>query len=133
MPHITEIRYKPDKQRYWIFVDGEYCCSVRERTFGAMDLTVGMEITCDEVKDRENFHWKHSYGPDSWEREGVRLDRVAELIKNIDPRVEVRVVGFGAGDTELIRHHPEEAGSPDLEVVCRGNGNPVIDGGGKRD
>ena len=126
MPHITEIQYKSDRQKYWVFVDGKFCHSVRKRTFEAMNLTVGMEITCDEVKEREDFFWKRSYGSDSWKRERVRLDRVVELIKNIDPRVEVRVVGFGAGDTELIPHHPEEAGRPDLEVVCRSNGTQLL-------
>ena len=126
MPQITKIEHRPERQRYWVFVDGKFCHSVRERTFGAMDLTVGMEITCNEVKEREKFHWKRTYGPNSWERERERLNRVVDLIKNIDPRVEVRVVGFGAGSSELIPHHPEEAGSPDLEVVCCGNGTRLL-------
>jgi hypothetical protein len=114
---ITRIEYKPEKKRYWIFVNGEYCCSIRERTFPALKLSVGLVVTCDEVKERENFFWKQQYGRPAWEKEGVRLTKVKTLIDSIDPRAEAQVVGFGAGSTGFIAEHPKEAGRPDIEVV----------------
>ena len=114
---ISRIEHKPDKQRYWIYVDGQYCTSIRERTFPALKLSVGVEITCAEIKERENFFWKQQYGPSSWEREGVRLGKVKALIDAIDPRAIADVVGFGAGSTQVIAEHPEESGRPDIEVV----------------
>lgn len=120
MSKITDIVHKPDKERYWIFVDGKYCCSIRERTFPALQLMIGQEVTCDEINERESFVWKSQYGEAAWKKEGVRLDKVKALIDGIDPRAEARVVGFGAGSTEFIAEHPEEAGRPDIEVVLTG-------------
>lgn len=122
MPRITKITHKPEKERYWIYVDGEYCTSIRERTFPAMNLAVGSELSCDQVKELESHHWKHSYGEKAWEKEKVRLDKVKTLIEGIDNRLEAAVVGFGAGTTEFIGHHPEEAGCPDIEVRIKATG-----------
>lgn len=126
MPVITNIVYKPDRGRYWVFIDGEYCTSIRDRTFPAMNVDIGAEISCEELKNLENFHWKNQYGKASWEREQVRLARIVEIIECIDDRVKVNVVGFGAGSTEFIERHPEEAGKPDLEVVLRADENVSI-------
>lgn len=120
MPRITEIRYKSDRQRHWVFIDGDFCTSIRARTFPALNLTEGMEITCQEVKDMEKFHWKRQYGPASWKREQVRLDRAEQVIAEVSQRLGTKIVGFGAGSTELIEEHPEESGSPDLDVFCDG-------------
>lgn len=117
MGKITKMDHKPDRERYWIYVDGQYCTSIRDRTFPALNLSIGMEITCEEIKERENFFWKQQYGKTAWEKEGVRLGKVKELIDAIDPRASAQIVGFGAGSTELIAEHPKEAGRPDIEVI----------------
>lgn len=62
MPKITGIVPKPTRKRIWIYVDGQYCCSVRDRTFPALNLQIGQEISCQKIQDLENFHWKYSYG-----------------------------------------------------------------------
>lgn len=121
MPKITNIAHKPDRQRYWIYVDGNYCASVRERTFPAMGLTVGQEITCEKIQELEAHHWKHAYGSESWQQEKIRLGKVKALLESLDSRIQVNVVGFGAGSTEFIAGHPDEAGKPDLEVICKDN------------
>lgn|GEM_PF-945138 len=114
---ITRIEHKPERERYWIYVDGNYCCSIRERTFPAMQLSLGMAVTCDELIERETFFWKHHYDQAAWKKEGVRLGKVKALIDGIDPRAAAQVVGFGAGSTEFIAEHPKQAGRPDIEVV----------------
>ena len=123
---ITGIEHKPDRQRYWIYVDRQYCCSIRERTFPALELSVGQEITCAEIQERENFFWKQQYGKAAWEKEGVRLNKVKALVDAIDPRAEALIVGFGAGSTEFIAEHPEEAGRPDIEVTTTDGQNLVL-------
>ena len=119
MARVTKILHKTDRQRYWVFVDGEYCTSIRERTFPAIGISVGSELSCDEIKQLEKFHWKNQYGEKSWENEQIRLDRVIEIIQGIDSRVAVKKIGFGADTTKYIAAHPEESGKPDLEVVLR--------------
>ena len=126
MPRITKITYKPEKQRYWVFVDGVYCASIRERTFPALNLAAGMEISCDKVKELENFHWKNAYNKESWEKEKVRLNKVVNLIENIDTRLKANIVGFGADTTEYIKEHPDEPGIPDIEVVLNNTGVIII-------
>ena len=126
MPRITEITYKPEKHRYLVFVDGMFCVSIRERTFPALNLLNGMEISCDKVKELENFHWKNAYNEESWEKEKVRLNKVVNLIENIDTRLKANIVGFGADTTEYIKEHPEEPGSPDIEVVLNNTGVIII-------
>lgn len=116
MPKITNIVHKPEKERYWIYVDGTYCTSIRERTFPALNLKVGSELTCEKIKDLENFHFKNQY-QGSWEKEKVRLKKVQDLITSFDPRLEPIITGFGADSTEFIAAHPKESGKPDIEVV----------------
>ncbi|MGP3707042.1 hypothetical protein [Gordonia paraffinivorans] len=120
MPVITRIEYKRDRDKHWIYVDGEYCCSIRGRTFSAMDLEVGQERSCTEIQDMEQYFWKRSYGESSWQAEKVRSDRIIELIEDSDRRLEVVVTGFGADTNEFIAEHPSEAGAPDLQVRARG-------------
>lgn len=117
MGKITRIEHKPERERYWIYVDGQYCTSIRERTFPALKLSVGMAATCDEIKERESFFWKQQYGQAAWEKENIRLQKVKALIDLIDARATAEIVGFGAGTTDFIAEHPEEAGRPDIEVI----------------
>ena len=126
MPHITKIVFKEDRRKYWVFVDYQYCCSIRERTFGAMNLEVGQAVSCDNIKEMESFHWKRSYGVASWEKEKIRLDRVTGLIESISPDLLVKVTGFGADSTSFIPAHPEESGKPDIEVVRRDDESQVL-------
>lgn len=87
-----------------------------------MNLTVGSELSCDQIKELEAHHWKHHYGEKAWKKEKIRLDKVKTLIEGIDNRLEAAVVGFGAGTTKFIGHHPEEAGRPDIEVRIKDTG-----------
>jgi hypothetical protein len=125
MPKITKIVHNSEKERYYIHVDGIYCTSVRERTFPAMKISVGSELTCDQVKELDNFHWKNVYGKkdkdgkSSWDREKIRLNKVCSLISDIDPRIEAEIVGFGANSIDVILEHPKESGKPDIEVHLR--------------
>jgi len=127
VPKITKILHRPSIEpekegRVWIYVDNEYCCSVRTRIFPAMNLHEGDEIlSCENIKEREKFFWKKVYGPDSWEKEKVRIGRVKNIIEGIDPRVSVKITGFGADSTEFIAEHPPESGKPDLEIVSKQN------------
>ena len=91
MSKITKIDYKHHKDRYWVFVDGEYCCSIRSRTFKGMDLSIGQEITCNQIKEMENFHWKKSYGKSAWQKEKVRLDKVRNLIETMDSNILAKI------------------------------------------
>lgn len=125
MPRITKISHKPEKERFWVYVDGNYCTSIRARIFPALNLSQGQEITCDAVKELENFHWKNVYGQAAWDKEKVRLDKVKMLIESLDSRVKVDIVGFGANTNEFISEHPKEAGKPDLEVNTK-NGSVLV-------
>ncbi|MEA0969649.1 hypothetical protein [Xanthomonas campestris] len=125
MSRITKIEHHSDRDRYWIYVDGEYCCSIRGRTFPAMGLHVGQDIDCAEIEALEKFHWKNAYGQAAWDKEKVRLDRIKAMIEDFDPRLSVQVTGFGATTNEFIAHHPKEPGKPDLEVIVKG-GNRLL-------
>lgn len=126
MPKITDIIYKDAKERYWIYVDNQYCTSIRERTFPALNLNIGQDISCDEIKELENHHWKHAYGKDAWDKEKVRLNNVKDLIERLDNRVLVEIVGFGADTSDFISGHPDESGKPDLEVKRRDNDQVIF-------
>lgn len=121
MPRITYIRYNESSKRYWIYIDRQYCTSIRARTFPGMNLAVGQEITCDELNELEKFHWKNTYGQTAWKKEKIRIERVVELLKSIDKQIAVNIKGFGANTTALIKDHPDESGKPDLEVVLDNN------------
>ena len=122
MSRITDIRYIENSERYWVYVDGDYCTSIRARTFPALNLHVGREITCQEVIDLESFHWKHKYGQESWKKEKLRINRVKELIEGRFPRLEAVVIGFGADSDEFLSEHPDSAGVPDLAIRGRDTG-----------
>jgi hypothetical protein len=125
MPTITKIDYRPEKERYWIFVDGSYCTSIRKRTFPALNLEVGTKVSCEEIKELENFHFKNQY-KNSWANEKIRLEKVQLLIASLDPLLDPVITGFGANTTEYIAAHPEEAGKPDIEVINKKNKKVLI-------
>lgn len=117
MPKITGIspqKSNPDKLN--IFIDGSFCTGVRKRTFQAMNLKIGDEISCEQLKERENFFWKQAY-QEVWKNEKVRIEKVAKLIESIDEKALVKIVGFGAASEVLIKDHPDEKGKPDIDVA----------------
>lgn len=91
-----------------------------------MNLSIGQEISCSEVRELEAHFWKHSYGKDSWEKEKTRLNRVLDLLNWADARAEAFVTGFGADSMEFIEGHPDEAGKPDIEVKLKGQNISVM-------
>lgn len=117
MPTITWItpdQYKEDRTA--VFIDNKFCTSIRNRTFMAMNLKKGDTISCEELKEKENFHWKKTYGVPSWEKEQVRLGKVKMLVRNLCNNLDICETGFGAGKTEFLAMHPDESGSPDLTI-----------------
>lgn len=132
MPKITKVySMPPNPPRFpessvLVYIDGVKCRAVRERTWRAMGLKVGDEITCQELNERENFHWKRVYGASSWEKEKVRLQAVQKLLESVSSDIEIRITGFGAGNTDFIAAHPKESGRPDIEVCSRKNGQIVM-------
>ncbi|RRO11070.1 hypothetical protein [Pectobacterium aquaticum] len=125
MPRITDIRYIQPKDRYWVYIDGTYCTSIRARTFKGMTLFVGQEISCDEVKEMESFHFKNQY-QDKWEQEKIRIQKVSQLITSINRNVKIEVTGFGANSNEIIKSHPEEQGKPDIEVSVSNSSDVIM-------
>jgi len=118
MSKITAIKEQashPDRVN--VFIDNTFCCGIRKRTFQAMDLKVGDEISCAELKEKESFFWKQAYGEEAWKKEKVRIEKVATLINEIDENALVKIVGFGADSEVLIKEHPEEKGKPDIDVM----------------
>lgn len=127
MPRITRISpQQSNPERLNVFIDGHFCCGIRQRTFQAMKLAVGSEISCEELKEKENFFWKQAYGQEAWQKEKVRLERVKAMIEEMDDRLMVRVVGFGADTNQLIARHPDEKGKPDLDVVLKSAPDSVL-------
>lgn len=125
MSKITNILYKQDKDKYWIYVDGDYCTSIRARTFKGMTLFIGQEISCDQIVEMENFHFKNQY-KNTWEQEKVRINKVSQLITSINPSVIIKVTGFGADSNEMIKAHPEEQGKPDVEVSIANSSTTIM-------
>lgn len=133
MPKITKVQPLPAKPpqfpeaKVLVYIDGNKCTPVRERTWRAMGLDVGSEISCDELRERESFHWKRQYRDSGgWEQEKGRLQKVKTFIENLDKRVVANIVGFGADSTEFIAQHPDEPGRPDLEVCLKRDGHVVL-------
>lgn len=123
MPKITNItEQQSNRERLNIFIDKQFCVGIRKRTFQAMKLKIGDEISCEELKDKEKFFWKQAYGEDAWKKEKIRINKVKEVIENIDNRFKVEAVGFGADSEEMIEKHPDQKGVPDLDVV-KGEGD----------
>jgi hypothetical protein len=126
MSKITELKHKPNKDgdvsqdRVWVYVDGKYCCSMRERTSKAMELFEGKEAICSDLIKSEKFFWKNQY-KDSWDKEKVRIEKVSQLIKSFSEQFRLEKTGFGADSNELIEEHPDEPGAPDVSVFNRNN------------
>ena len=117
MPKITAIKPQTSNtERLSIFIDDAFCTGVRLRTFQAMGLNVGDEVSCAELKEKEIFFWKQAY-QDVWKNEKVRIEKVANLIKGIDKNALVKIVGFGADSEVLIKEHPDEKGKPGIDVM----------------
>lgn len=127
MSKITRIQDQiksPD--RVSVYIDNDFCCGIRKRTFQGMNLSLGDELTCEELKEKESFFWKKTYNEASWEKEKVRLNKIKDLIEENRPDLSVIVAGFGAGSTELIKEHPDEKGIPDLNIVKKDNLDKII-------
>jgi len=90
-----------------------------------MELNVGDEISCDELKEKEKYIWKILY-QDTWPEEKKRLDKVIQLIKSLNDNLDVNIVGFGADTTEFISKHPKIKGEPDLAIVHKQNKEQVL-------
>jgi hypothetical protein len=92
-----------------------------------MNLQLGAETSCDEIRFKEAHHWKLQYAKSgAWEKERVRIMRVLEVIENMDRRVAAKVVGFGANTPHLLLEHPDEKGRPDIDVVLRSTGRVLL-------
>lgn len=122
---ITDIIFidnqNPMEDRHQIVINGLNCTKIRARTMPAMKIKVGTKISCSELKDFETYVWKRLYGPASWEKEKVRINKVKSLIEEISDNLEITIVGFGADSVEELSFHPTEAGSPDLSIINKGN------------
>jgi hypothetical protein len=122
LPTITQIvTQQKNPDRVSIYIDGEFCTGLRKRTFQDMGLSVGDNISCERVKEMENFFWKEKYGPPAWEKEKVRITKVKSLLEGLNENVSVSVVGFGADSLEFIARHPDQKGEPDLNVTNKTN------------
>lgn len=127
MPKITAIvEQKTNSDRVSVYVDGVFCTGMRKRTFQDMGIARGDEISCERLKEMESHFWKEKYGTQSWEKEKVRLNKVKKLIDgNINDAV-VKITGFGADSTEIIREHAAEQGVPDLSISNKDNPDNVL-------
>lgn len=116
MPKITKIVDKPERERVWIYIDYQYCTSVRERTFVSLGLRVGDEITCEQVKEKENFAFKNAYA-NTWAREAEKIEQFSEYIYKIFPgKVEITTKGLGTGSKEFVGRHANEDEKVDLII-----------------
>ena len=119
MPVITRIAEQHDTERISVYIDGTFCTGIRKRTFQAMNLQEGDKISCEELKENENFFWKHAY-KDVWRQEKERINKVASLVQDICENALIKIVGFGANSETLIKEHPDEKGKPDIDVMQKG-------------
>lgn len=119
---ITKIIHNAGKNnnRVYVYIDNEYCASIRERTWPYFQLCVGNTISQEELKTKEKFIWKYIY-KHTWKHEKIRLEHICRWLLNYIPMAKPRIVGFGAGSTDFIEEHPTESGSPDIEVTVDGH------------
>ena len=115
-----------NKDRCYVYIENNYCFSVRERTWKSFNLSVGDDANCEELKEKEKFIWKDLYGTESWEKEKVRLHYVTKWLEKYIPYIKVNITGFGANSTELIKEHPEEKGEPDIQIVLEDSNTVVL-------
>ena len=117
MPKITKILENQGRNndRVHIFIDNQFCTSVRKRTWIGMNSKIGSDINCEKLKKLENNFWKKLYGPSSWKREKVRINRVIQWFKKYIPEIEIVTIGLGADTNDYIYDiHSREKGAPDL-------------------
>jgi len=123
MPQITKVlpNQGPNNDRIYVYIDNNFCTSIRKRTWIGMSLTEGSQISCEELKKLENNFWKQLYGASSWRKEKYRISRVIAWFKKYIPEIQVEVTGFGAGSTEIIEDkHSQKKGAPDLCIKYLG-------------
>lgn len=126
MPRITGFRRSEDGARVFIDLDGKYATSVRDLTFDGLGLHEGVEITKEQIREKDIFFWKNKYENNGgWEREEHRLKRVEDCLLYCDQRFVITRTGFGAGSLEFIARHPEVSGAPDLSV-SDAEGNLIV-------
>lgn len=119
MPFITKILPKQGKNqdRVYVYIDEQFCSSIRERTWIGMGLVVGSSITCDELKTFEQNFWKKLYGIESWKREKVRIKCVIKWFSKYISQVNVIPIGLGVDSNDYLENiHSKEKGSPDLSI-----------------
>ena len=127
MGKITNIQSQKgkNKDRTYVYIDDNYCLSVRSRTWISFKLDIGDEADCESLKEQEKFIWKNLYNTDSWKKEKIRLHYVSSWLKKYIPFIDVKISGFGADTTEYIASHPEEKGEPDINITLE-NTNTIV-------
>ena len=115
MPSITQIDQETDHNRYAVFIDG-VPYYVSDRSFPAMGLTIGDQITPEQLQYLDN-RYRELSNPDSCGVETRSLDCAEDMIHCADKRAHVIRVGYGQFTLQFIPEHPDELGSPDLVVV----------------
>ena len=63
---------RTDRGASWkcfLYINNNFCVSLRERTWKATQLKIGDEIACNDLIEKEKFFWKKVYGKESWEKE----------------------------------------------------------------
>lgn len=125
MPIVTRVTrgQKPNAEpRKYIYVDGNYEFSVKERHFDDLGIQVGKEIDVKATKEKAEFLYKNTYS-DAWVQEQWRIDQVMPVIQAIDERLLIKKVGYGTDNPTLIRSHQNEneRSGPDLDIGMKGS------------
>lgn len=119
MPVITKILMGQgkNKDRVYVYIDGVFCASIRQRSWIGMNLREDSVITCEELKKLENNIWMELYGRKSWELEKVRIKRVEGWFAKYIPQVKIVPIGLGADTNDYLEDiHSEQKGAPDLSI-----------------
>lgn len=119
---VTKILHGQGKNgdRVYVYINNQYCTSVRSRTFDALNVQLDTIISCEELRERESFIFKKKYA-NTWVREKDRIKYLKTWLKkfiSIDFKIEV--VGFGADTTDELLEHPKEPDKPDLKLSANG-------------
>jgi len=124
MGKITKIeQQKNNKEKVSIYIDDKFCTSVKKEMIHNLNLKVGDQIDCEELKEKINLFWKEKYQR-KWEEEKTRIIAVIEKIKKYFPgqQLKFEIFGFGANTNQMIKHHPIEKGIPDVIIIYEKNG-----------
>ncbi|MED4554077.1 hypothetical protein P9305_15200 [Lysinibacillus capsici] len=119
MVKIRSIEYWAKGDSFYVKLTDGKQLRIRNATRQAMKLEVNQEITFEELEEFEKFVWKKVYGPESWEKEKFRIEKVKNFILDINGNIRIDIVGFGANSTDTMLFHPNESGSPDLKISNR--------------